>query len=327
MKRGFGAAETPEHRALIKASIDRLAAFIKEALDSGSPTRKTKFMKSLDQKVYDLVHEVRPAKLALAALNGVCNATARPIEKDDAGFPKDKGRARAAKEVVGVEIQRAVREHVLSGYLPDISRSIRRAPNLNKRQRIERRKVKNTWLVTDTGKIRLLEVVGGKVAWDKKQLVPVGNWGLDCCQQALPDAIKLAKDGKDTVPTIASGAWDLASAIAYQQMLNRRPAVSSLEPLEPWAWYRNEDGLPFLRGCRDEVGAKKAFEGNQMRRHIDAINYLRTTEWKLNDYMLDVYQSWIVEPLLEISQHRRDKGRRDLLQWDLTQANTESLKS
>ncbi|OLB78718.1 MAG: hypothetical protein AUI16_02985 [Alphaproteobacteria bacterium 13_2_20CM_2_64_7] len=104
-------------------------------------------------------------------------------------------------------------------------------------------------------------------------------------------------------------------------MLDRRPAVSSLEPLEPWTWYRNEDGLPFLRGCRDEAAAKKAFEGNRMRRHIGAINYLRATEWRLNDYMLDVYQSWIVEPLLEISQHRRDKGRRDLLQWDRIQAS------
>ncbi|OLB78719.1 MAG: hypothetical protein AUI16_02990 [Alphaproteobacteria bacterium 13_2_20CM_2_64_7] len=176
MKKGFGAAETPEHRALIKANIDPVAAFIKAALDFGRPTRKKKFMKSLDKEVYDLVHEVRPAKLALAALNGVCNATARPIEKNDAGFLKDKGRARAAKEVIGAEIQRAVREHVLSDYLPDISRSIRHASNLKKRQRIERWKVENTWLVTGTGKIPLLDLVGGRIAWDKKQLVWVGNW-------------------------------------------------------------------------------------------------------------------------------------------------------
>src|SRR5262249_5070439 len=114
---------------------------------------------------------------------------------------------------------------------------------------------------------------------------------------------------------IAEGAWPTGM---MQWFLENRPiAVPVYEPPEPWSEFENADGAPFLLGCRDEDAAQAA----DMRKHMDAVGYLQAMPLTIDDFMLDFVQElagWNHVPLIDIG--KKDRGPRELLRWDLEQA-------
>src|SRR5262249_61316002 len=136
----------------------------------------------------------------------------------------------------------------------------------------------------------------------------------------LPGVFITHKEGPDTVPAIADGAWNAAVTLATQQMLRHPIHTPRLRPPEPWVWFTNDAGIPFLHNCRDEEAAKAAIISGMRRPHVDAINYLQGVAYRIDEYMLNFVQAlaaWHNVPLLDITSSPRDRGPRRLLNWDL----------
>jgi DNA-dependent RNA polymerase len=305
--RDFGLAAGHEGHALIQRNIDRLTAFIREKRASGQPTRQTYAMHSLTPEVFARIRGVDDRAIALAAIVGTINATTRPRKG------KEKGPARAAKENIGAEIERAARRHYLETRYPTLLAKIERATS-HKRKLAARSELE----------AKLLEQRRVKFAWTKTERTYVGNWALDCCLQALPDIFTTREEDGDTVPTIVEAGWHAAVLMATQAMLRRHPGIPSLEPPEPWIWFTNESGHPFLRNCRDITAAKAAILDRTMRRHMDAINYLQSIPFTIDGAVLEFVRGlteWNTIPLMKISHGKRHRGLLEVLRWDLEQAH------
>jgi len=144
--------------------------------------------------------------------------------------------------------------------------------------------------------------------------------GIACCFEALPDVFVLEQN----VPAIAESAWNVAEAVATQQMLRHCPQTPLLVPPKPWTWSRNDDGLDFLKGCRDQEAVQRAIVSGTLRPHMDAINYLQSTAFKIDPDVLSLVRNhslWLNPPLLGVSRtHRKDRGPRQVLEWDIKEA-------
>jgi hypothetical protein len=188
MHRAFGTASGREGHALVQRHVDQLTGWIK--IDRGNEP-KIRQRRSLTIELAELLGGTPDEDLAQAALAGVVNATRRP-PKDN-----DKGPARIAKEIIGAEIERAVRAHRLKTKHPKLYDKIQRAAahrdTLNKRLTLE------YMMLRDAGRLDIL--------WNGEQRLLAGNWGFDACRQALPDVVVERLAGKDRVPAIAEGAW------------------------------------------------------------------------------------------------------------------------
>src|SRR5262249_49723103 len=208
--------------------------------------------------------------------------------------------------------ERAARAHYLLTHHPALLKAIERAASYKSKLRARL-----------TLEQKLLKAKGVKFRWSKTDWLYVGNWGFDCCQQALPAVFITREDGSDTVPAIADEAWGTAVLMATQQMIRHPIHTPTLRPPEQWGWFTNDLGVPFLHSCRDEEAAKAAIVSNQMRPHLDAISYLQGVAYRIDGYMLDFIQAlarWRDVPLINITRSHRDCGPRRLLDWDLTQA-------
>src|SRR5262249_53753894 len=141
MRKAFGAASGPEGHALVQRHVDRLTEWIKA--DRTNPP-KIRQRRSLTIELVELPRGVPDEDLAQAALAGAVNATRRPPRDDD------KGPGRIAKEIIGAEIERAVRGHYLQTEHPKLFKKIQRAAahkaTLNKRLKLERKKLKEAGL-------------------------------------------------------------------------------------------------------------------------------------------------------------------------------------
>ena len=104
MRKAFGAASGPEGHALVQRHVGRLTEWIKA--DRANPPR-VRQRRSLSIELAELLHGVPDEDLAQAVLAGVVNATRRPPRDGD------KGLGRIAKEIIGQEIEHAVRGHYL----------------------------------------------------------------------------------------------------------------------------------------------------------------------------------------------------------------------
>jgi hypothetical protein len=295
MTKAFGAASAPEGHAIVQRHVGRLTEWITG--DRAVPGR------SMTPALLGLLRGVPDDEIAQAALAGVLNSIRRP-PKDD-----DKGLARIAKEIIGAEIERAVRGYRLRTEHPALFKKIERAAaygsNLRDRLTVERKKLREAGL---------------KLKWTGEQRLVAGNWGFDACLQALPDVIVERLEGKDRVPAIAEAEWRSAGDIATWLMHRQLDNTPTLLPPSPWIEFENDAGIPFLLGCRDEDAARAA----SMRPHMDAVSYLQSMPLTIDGYMLDFVQklaAWNWVPLIGIGSGKRDKGPRELLRWDLEQAN------
>jgi hypothetical protein len=327
MEKAFGASARPEYHAIAQSCLDQLTKFIHEKLAS-RPTSKRRSMASLTTEVFDLVAKVPAGELAQAALDGTLNSTRIPPKKRADGTLKiQKAPGRAAKEAIGAEIERAVRGHYLQSTALEkqIKRAADHQPTLNKRLAVEDKIIRKAKLAADDPtEVAFLD---GIPKWRKTEILSVGNWGLDCCLQALPDVIVTRLEGTDAVPAIDEGAWETARAIAYKRMLNHPIWTPSLEEPKPWTQFENARGLPFLRNCRKPEEAKAAIASGKMRPHLDGINYLQRIAYKIDDDALDFLQEPLSRLVLMFDEgNLRDvlkpglKGQQTVLQWDLVQA-------
>lgn len=289
MRKAFGAASGPEGHVLVQRHVGRLTEWIKA---DRAKAPKIRQRRSLTMEIAGLLRDVPDEELAQAALAGVVNATRRPPRDND------MGPGRIAKEVIGQEIERAVRQHYLRTEHPKlydkIQRQIAHRTTLRKRLAVERRKLKEAGL---------------KIAWKGEQRLLAGNWGFDACLQALPDVVVERRDGRERVPAIAEGAWPTGMT---QWFLENRPiAVPVYEPPEPWTEFENADGIPFLLGCRDEEAARAA----NMRKHMDAVSYLQSMPLTIDGFMLDLVQElagWSHIPLIEIGSGKKHRAPREV---------------
>src|SRR5262249_48106596 len=146
--------------------------------------------------------------IGLAAISGVMASIRVPPKKDDDGLPKEKGPARAAKQVIGAEIEHAVRAHHLKDESEKIIRAAKFKSTRKKRLALERELLRK-WLeeaeAQDPNKLNalgkayreaLIQALRSVPNWDKPQRILVGNWGFDACLKALPDVIVEHKTGR-----------------------------------------------------------------------------------------------------------------------------------
>jgi hypothetical protein len=264
IQKAFGAASGPEGHALVQRHVDRLTQWIK-ADRANAP--KIRQRRSLTIELAQLLRDTPDEELAQAALAGVVNATRRPPRDDD------KGPGRIAKEIIGQEIERAVRGYYLRTEHPQLFEQVQRAAaheaTLNKRLAAERKKLREVEL---------------RIAWKGEQRLLAGNWGFDACLQALPEVIVEHRDGRERVPAIAEGAWP--NGMMQWFLTNLPISVPVYEPSEPWTEFENADGIPFLLGCRNEGAARAA----NMRKHMDAVSYLQSMPLTIDSFMLDFVQ-------------------------------------
>src|SRR5262249_55689725 len=220
LEAAFGLAAGHEGHALIQRHIDTLVDVVRRSRAFARLNRETYFMRSLTRAVFDLVAGIPDEDLAQAAITGALNCTRVPPRKKG---ERERGPGRAAKEHVGAELERAARAHYLRTRHPALLEAIERATSykskLGARLVLER---------------KLLKAKRVKFWWSKPDRLDVGNWGLDCCLQALPNVIVTRQDGPDTVPDIADEAWDTAVLMATQNMLRHPIHTPSLQPPPPW---------------------------------------------------------------------------------------------
>jgi DNA-directed RNA polymerase, mitochondrial len=138
----------------------------------------------------------------------------------------------------------------------------------------------------------------------------------------------MLNEGRDAVPAIADEAWDAARLLATQKMLRHPIYTPRPEAPEPWLWAANSFGWSFLHNCRDENAVRDAIVSGRMRPHLDAINYLQGTAYRVDEYILDFLQTlarWSeppqLKPLLKLTRSHRDRGPRRVFEWDLEQAD------
>jgi DNA-directed RNA polymerase len=156
------------------------------------------------------------------------------------------------------------------------------------------------------------------LAWTPGERLRVGNWALDCCLQAL---LGIVIEGEWGEPQIADKEWATAKELALAHMPKVfRPA---LKRPKLWTSFYNEDRQPFLRHCRDEQTAKSF----PMRRHMDAVSYLQSTPWRINEPVLKFIQvlgKWERPPLLGFnsrqSWHPRDRANWRVFDTDMVWA-------
>jgi DNA-dependent RNA polymerase-like protein len=239
-----GPAAGPEGRVLTERHLLGLTKFIARAREK-RPTRKTKTQKSLTPEVWDLIAGVPDQEIAVAALTGVLNATATPrreadlaefIDDEEEESTRDTGTARAAKEIIGREIERQVEGCWLQVGEPAMAARIERATAGSRK---ERRTIQNKILREEGVEL---------VRWKRFERIQVGNWAFDCCLKALPGVIV---EDEFRAPLISQEAWDDAANAATLKILDHPIWTPDLEPPTPWTSFRNEDGQPFLRHCRD----------------------------------------------------------------------------
>src|SRR5262245_40107738 len=108
-------------------------------------------------------------------ITGALDCLRVPPKKRKGGKEKRVKRpARAAKEHIGGEIEHAVRaRHLQERDVKKIQRGARYKRTRKERLALERKYLRE----------RLKSIP----KWTKTERFYVGNWGLDCCLQALPD--------------------------------------------------------------------------------------------------------------------------------------------
>src|SRR5262245_35844469 len=146
MRKAFGADSGPEGHALVQRHVDRLTEWIR-ADRANAP--KIRQRRSLTIELAGLHRDAPDAELAQPAIAGVLDATRRPPRGDD------KGPGRIAKEIIGQEIERAVRGHYLRTKHPNLFEKVQRAAahkaTLNKRLMAERKELREAGLKTAWG--------------------------------------------------------------------------------------------------------------------------------------------------------------------------------
>jgi hypothetical protein len=304
LTKAFGRSASPEGREVRQRHLKALTELIAAKRAAGCPTRKTYSMPSLTAEVWLLISGVPDIEIAHAILAGVINATATPY-KGDEDEDRDTGLAQEAKRIIGRQVEWEVVGFNLkrdNKTLADkIERSAAYKTNIGGRRATHRKKMLEAGLKPER--------------WTPGERLRVGNWGLDCCLQALPGIVVVGEWGE---PQIADAEWATAKELALAHMPNvYRPA---LKKPKPWTLFYNEDRQPFLRHCRDEETAKTF----QMRRHMDAVSYLQSTPWRINEQMLRFIQelgTWEQPPLLGFESRQswrsRDRANWTVFDWDM----------
>ena len=220
----------------------------------------------------------------------------------------DTGMAQRAKRIIGRQIEWQVHGFNLKNENKTLAHKVERAAafktTLGARRAVHRRKTLEEGIKPER--------------WTSGERLRVGNWALDCCLQASPGIVITGDRGE---PQIADTEWATARELARAHMPKVfRPA---LKKPEPWTSFYNGDRQPFLRHCRDEQTAKSF----PMRRHMDAVSYLQSTPWRINEPVLKFVQAlgkWERPPLLGFksrqSWHPRDRANWRVFDWDLDRA-------
>jgi DNA-dependent RNA polymerase len=321
-------AASPQYRTLVETHLKPLIDVIARARAAGRPTRKTYAQQSLTPEVWDAIgpppqaaddRGLRDGHVALAALVGVILSTAKPPRKDDdeAWWDDDDAAhdggndhhrddsGRRALEVIGAEIERLALGEYLRVQHKSLEARISRAADFQSTPK-DRRAATNRLLREHASKPQTHKVEW--TPWEKKLRIKVGAWGFDSCLQALSGVIGRDEQG---APMLIAGAWSDAVDLATKQVLNHPVYAPDLKPPEPWTRFYNRDHEPFLRHCRDVQAAKDAIANEQMRKHLDGVNYLKSIAWRINEPVADF--------VLELGKQRHRllgiKGRWDRGDW------------
>jgi DNA-dependent RNA polymerase-like protein len=321
-------AASPQYRGLVETHLRPLIDLIAQARAAGRPTRKTYAQQSLTPEVWDAIGPppqgaddpgLRNGDVALAALVGVILSTAKPPRKDDddeawwdGGDDDDDGddrhrddSGRRALELIGAEIERSALGQYLAVKHKGLAARISRAADFQSTPK-GRRAAANRSLREHASKPRTHKVEWQ--AWGKKLRIKVGAWGFDSCLEALSGVVGRDEQG---APLLIGGTWSDAVDLATKEVLSHPVYAPDLKPPKPWTRFYNKDHEPFLRHCRDVQAAKDAIANEQMRKHLDGVNYLKSIPWRINERVADF--------VLELGRRRHPllgiKGRRDRGDW------------
>jgi hypothetical protein len=251
-----GYAATPEGQATVNECLDRLTAFVTDALKKRPPARKRPMM-SLTPAVWRNVKDVPRPALSKAILVGVLIGIW--------GYRPDRSEVLEAKIAIGKEIERQARGAAIRRANPQAAREITAAASKRGSTRAQER-VERQVLDQYADAAAAADVKPFKWRnWKVERRLLVGNFGWDCALQALPDVFC---EGPKGLPSIYENAVNRAAAIAHALMMLHPVYVPSLEQPTPWKDFEDEHGTPFVRNARDEktIRTSDGFRSNAAAR-------------------------------------------------------------
>jgi DNA-directed RNA polymerase, mitochondrial len=267
----FGYARAPEGEAIIRRHIEPLIEFIAKVRQECPPARKRP-QPSLTPELWRLMDGVPNDLMAWVVFRGVLNAiwTRKP----------DDSEALKARLAIGREIWRECRGVALARKNRPLAAKIAKAAwrrgSTQAREREERKLLRKHGI--------------GFRHWDPLQLAHAGNWGYDCCRQALPGVFP---ETEDRVPAIDAGAVDDASALA---MLAHPIFSPSLKPPTPWTDFEDAHGTPLVRNARNEKAIRLEMVSGRMKQCVDGVNYAQSVAWAINEPVLDFVKALAKRP-------------------------------
>ena len=247
--------------------MGRLAEFLAKVMAERPPAYKRK-IKSLTPQVWDALRGVPKELIADAMLRGVINC--HDIIGQDAP-PRvfttmgDELQVEARGIAVGLALRERLGKEKGTKEFERLRRALARKASMYKKLQVE-------YAALRTLKIKI-------EPWPRELQTRVGVFACDMLLQALPDVIAV---DKHRLPRMSDEAARAINVDLYAHPVSE----PSADPLPPWFGFDGIEGDTFVVGCRDEKAVRVAIAAGIP--HVDAVNYLRSISFRINEHVLDV---------------------------------------
>jgi DNA-dependent RNA polymerase len=287
--KGTGAATGGLGQVFLTQQTTRLTKYLEKVL-AKHPTARKREIESLTPEVFDALRGIPKATIANAMLCGVINC--HPIVGQDA--PPRVWTAMGDElqvEARGVAVRKALGPKEYAR----LRKALSRKASMYKKLQVEQMVLRKHAITVDP--------------WPRALQSRVGIFAGDMLLRALPDVIVL---DKHKIPRIAEQAWE-----AFEINLYANPIYEpSAEPPFPWFGFDGIDGDTFVAACRDERAVRVAIAGGIP--HVDAVNYLQATGFRINERALEVVKDARARLLLK---KVKDDGAETLLEQNIAMAD------
>jgi DNA-dependent RNA polymerase len=243
---------------LLAEHIDRLAKHLTKVMRE-RPTPRKRTPMSLTPEVWDALRGIPAATLAAAMLRGCIDAHGIRGQRAPPRVKIKIGQA-LELEARGVAVRAALSP-------PDwrrLNRIAGRKISLRKKRQVDYAILRDRGIAIEP--------------WERPLTALVGNFANDMLLTALPDVIVEEN-------TIARMSREAAEKIEVE--IKSLPANEpTATPPHPWFAFDGVDGETFVQACRDVPAVRAAIRKGI--RHVDAVNYLQSIPFAVNEHVLDV---------------------------------------
>ena len=256
--RGAGRAAGVIGQVLLTQHTDRLAAHLAKVMIERPTPRKRKPM-SLTPEVFDALRGIPKATMAAAMLRGCIDAQGIVGQKAP---PRVKVKIGQALELQARGV--AVRKALTKRDWRRLNQIAARKLSLRKKRQVEYAILRDRGIAIEP--------------WPRELTGRVGAFACDMLLTALPDVCVEEN-------TIARISKEAANEIEVE---TKQVPVNEPTTTPPWPWfaYDGVDGETFVQACRDVPAVREAIRRGIP--HVDAVNYLQSIPWRVNEHTLHV---------------------------------------